>query len=649
MDPHEVRLKAGLVIKTWLMKKTFHPPEIKRATTVMLHSDRFARKRNCQPQKMSDGMQEDEDEEGKEEEAMELTAQETSCLSAIAALQWWVQLDPTAAADIEAEFARFAFQSLVENKEVSVEGSAESIFVIDISKSMANILAVVRRQSCDASKPQLFGKTGFRSVYLSKLLAPGQLVKDVKVALSGALILEGEDHKALDTSLDAFSASVDLTGPISRSTVSHLGTVLHPANNSVSKHGSTVMNNVTLESFFDDDDFSSDTDSDGVIEGEREGEGSGDRMVIRLVDNAERRRSSVVAPPRLPRGREPEEGRVSRWQEDEARSQRGKEHAARMDVSRNQEAAARRMSVGLPSPPKGQMSSIRYHRHHTTLKAGVAPGLRAEAALHSTPDSLPTSADRELTSEVPSFTAGEESSTPRAGSRSLQLAPNLSILSMGDSIGSLSVERKPAGRRRTRAAGREGRSIAEVVETETDMALPSRPQSISGQRVLMTPPEVAPSLEGGSLERGTDDAFKPRSFALQMINELTELRGRGEEITAEESARLMYINKAIMAIVEQETGEVDGISARLDSIRVEEKEEEVKADKGKEKRSGHRDPLAPLPCPLLLLPSPRTMEDSCGLPSLAPPSDLVSYKRFAAYHQLKHLDVLSELAAREFS
>lgn len=103
----------------------------------------------------------------------------------------------------------------------------------------------------------------------------------------------------------------------------------------------------------------------------------------------------------------------------------------------------------------------------------------------------------------------------------------------------------------------------------------------SSQRIIVTPEILPISLdrsvdsvdnhgEGG---RGSGSAggslCRPQTFALQMINELTELQERGRggaELSAEEESRLASINRAITAILEQEDSEVQAISARLDSI-----------------------------------------------------------------------------------
>jgi hypothetical protein len=142
---------------------------------------------------------------------------------------------------------------------------------------------------------------------------------------------------------------------------------------------------------------------------------------------------------------------------------------------------------------------------------------------------------------------------------------------------------------------------------------------------------------------------KPQSFALQMINELTELKGRADDMTEEEKARLQYINNAINSIIKQETSMVNDISDRLEVIRIE-SEEESRAEeedrfKIKVPAKNTRDPLTPF---YYNVKRPQNTDESrdTDVPLL---SDLISYKKFASLHREKNASVLTELASLDLN
>jgi hypothetical protein len=713
-DSKDPKLRPALLIKMWLMrisKDRFQTPEIKRATTVILHSTRFTRKKNSSVNvnvSMNETIDNEHEEADDAKNDIELNAQETSCLSAIAALQWWVQIDPNAAADIEAEFIRFAFRSLIENVEVTPQYSNESIFVMDVAKSMANILALVRRQANDVSKPQLFGKTGFRSVYLSKLLSPGQLVKDVKVALTDALLLEGEDHAALEASLDDFSASVDIS--FTHSSIHHRSCQQTSVVNGVFENGcggfSQIRNleddsvckmpviearvmsfsnqenlDVITSSLDENHDLRGAVASVSTANETKEQVVKVPSVAIKLVD-APHRRSTLVVTPRLPKG-ELIEGRIPPWQEDLIKHQRGKEHAQRMEESRRAERAA----VGLPSPPKGQKASHRFQRHRrpSSSSAAAAP----QAGVRGRPP--PSSVDAELSVvSAHSFVDNclgnslEALSVDKSPTRGSKATAPASLI--GDSIETLSPTKervspskrvmkgqgpevdsplpvpeegkksKPSNRFRsgvddppTRPV-REGWQVRGGVQSRPK-STKSRPTSTSSQQVIITPGAMPISLDRSIDDDSAGDVLcRPQTFALQMINELTELKGRGDQITPEESERLLFINRAINAIIEQESSMVNDISSRLESIKVE-SESNINNSTTDHftTRDNARDPLTSYY--YSLHPPPQADATVTNILTLRPTDDIdqmISYKKYDAYHRDKNVDVLSELLSLDF-
>jgi hypothetical protein len=671
-----------------------------------------------------------------------------------------------AAADIEAEFSRFSFQALIEMMEIKPQYSNDTICVINISKSMQNIMRVVRNQTRDSSKPPLFGKTGFRSVLLSKSLAPGQLVKDVKVALMRALQLQDSDHSALEAPLDDLSASVDLScgstggpnsfrrsmceGSTGTCTARVLAGMRSPEGDSAGKIAMCFPESKAMRSNgsagagpeFDGDDGDSDSDSGDSDSGNNQEtptipSTTAAGGVIRLTD-ASHRLSRRVEAPSLPRGTVVVAGRVTQWQLDEEKHQKGKEHFRRMtatalalEVERlsfippkrkegkpsgtSEHASPVRPSVHAPSSPREIKASHTTPRSRATAtlivprpKGMPPPELDADLSALSVRSFMDTlgnslgqlshstavSPEKSPKKVMKATTATKSASSDRqdasvvtkwdVSKRVHQTAVKLGGVNIPH-VGRVTLEE---------ASDTEGEETAmnDTLPTATVTATGSRPGSaLPASHRLVTSPGTTPTpiAPDRSLDPPSESLIKPQTFALQMINELAELKGRGDNVTAEESQRLVYINNAINAIIAQESSMVNDISDRLDSLHTQE-ESVVEVGEGEgclqeqlpRVHRHHRDPLTPF---CYTLQRPRDVEqrrDEGGLGHgegkghgegiIAPPlsaatvsaagagagaggagavsaGESVSYKRYAAYHHNKNLNVLSELASFKFS
>jgi len=734
-----LKLKHALKIKMWLMRvnaEKLQSPEIQRATAVMSSANQYIRKLNNEKKLTCEvDFSDCDDDEGcgdvGKAVTTEFTAQELCCLSAIAALQWWVQVDPVAAADIEAEFVRFSFQPLIETIEVLPQYFNDAVVVIDIAKSMQNVLKKLRIEARSPELPVLFGKTGARSVHLSKMLAPGQLVKDVKVALTDALILEGENHAALEASLDEFSASVDLSfsghspsrhskdksrllvgSPAKMLQGEGKGNVsfLESTSMPVSKDGiksvlSSVEGRSGLVSGFDDSESDSDSDSDEHENGATAAMVVAPSMTLRVADRPHRLSVQVKAPP-LPKGVVVDEGRVTRWQEDEEKHQRGKEYHRRVTAAslaketerlrrftprrekRSQSVSPERESatLPLPSPPPGLKSSRLYQRPRSTATAVVPqprglppPELDAEQSILSVKSFIETvwgdSIDT-LSKDKSPVKGSNRSPSKKASSSSntsslLECVPGVSSDAADNSLStekiSTSVEpsnvpeiNPPVDHLKENNSRINNPELNEdKYDKMTDAAL-SRGNSRSKSRPPSTQRKLVLPDSGKQKEVPREGLCKPQSFAHQMIKELTELKDRADDITEEERARLRYINNAIQSIIAQESSMVSDISERLEDIRVE-SEEDTRVMEAREQAQVQEQELEQLPAQFTRDPlTPFYYNVQQPQQATRPPQGdvneevdsqaelMVSYRKFAAYHRDKNEAVLSELASLDF-
>lgn len=727
MNKSNIKLKHAIKIKMWLCRinaDKFQSPEIQRATAVLSRASDFIRKMNEEKEVYSEiDNDENTEEDGCRNNDHDFNAQETSCLSAIAALHWWVQIDPVAAANIEAVFTRFSFQSLIETIEIRPQFTNDAIFVMNVSKAIQNVMKRVRSEAKDSQMPLLFGKTGPRSVYLSKLLSPGQLVKDVKVALTDALVLEGQDHAALEASLDHFSASVDLSVSTKDKTRLLEGSVETFTRQQDSSMGDardmkpppeiSVLNDSTTNRAhhgvaYNDSESGSDSGSESGSD-DVDFTGTGGVAVppqtMTAVDRPHRRLSCQVKPPSLAKGVVVDPGRVSRWQEDEEKHQRGKEHHRRMTANnlmkeverlsrftpkrqtRSKSVSPDRQADNIPilrpSSPSGQKASNLSNRPRSTATAIVPqprglppPELDAELSIVSVKsfienvlgDSMDT-----LSQEKSSPLKGVKTFSKSACSNTVSILECYSVGSnhpkqpsteiKEDSFPVQSQEKKTTVKMATSDihAPEAWNNVAEGFRPDDEMSdstprtgsamsqsVGNRSRPPSTQRKHSTPGRSR-RLRDRSMDDKSEGLCKPQSFALQMINELTELKGRADDMTEEEKARLQYINNAINSIIKQETSMVNDISDRLEVIRIE-SEEESRAEeedrfKIKVPAKNTRDPLTPF---YYNVKRPQNTDESrdTDVPLL---SDLISYKKFASLHREKNASVLTELASLDLN
>ena len=176
----------------------------------------------------------------------------------------------------------------------------------------------------------------------------------------------------------------------------------------------------------------------------------------------------------------------------------------------------------------------------------------------------------------------------------------------------------------------------------------SRPMTSNKSRpVTSNVKEPAPGIEEISHDLSIHDdkpkLCKPQTFAFQMIKELSDLKGRGDEISPEESERLLYINKTINAILDQESGALNDISSRLESARIESDDnqpEEVENFRTK-------DPLTPFYYNVRRR-RPQQSNQRVASDSISSEShDCISYKKFATEHCQDNMTILYELTSED--
>lgn len=112
------------------------------------------------------------------EDEKETTAQDVCCIGCMRVLQKWVNSDPEAHKDIVGDFIKFGYESqIVYISTLLADG------IIDILHTISNVIWIINSQGRAA---EVMGKKSFLSTYLSSVLSPGELVKDLKLALGDA-------------------------------------------------------------------------------------------------------------------------------------------------------------------------------------------------------------------------------------------------------------------------------------------------------------------------------------------------------------------------------------------------------------------------------------------------------------------------------